>query len=420
MIEWWNEFWAANPDLKYYVSIGTIPFISGFVGWFTNMLALKMTFYPLRFWGLPGFWKIPPFIGWQGIIPRKAGKMASISTDIITERLIPVEEIYSRLDPNRMSKELDPTIQEITGELVEQIGVTTNENIWRLTPQPIKDQIIESVKNESPRLLNQIFQELKANIYNILDLKQLVIKNLTGRNVKKMVEMFQRCGGPEFRFIELSGLYFGFLFGLFQMLTYFVYAEGWTLPVAGVIVGYATNWLALQMIFRPQRPKRYGPVKYQGLFHKRQDEVSKEYAHLVATQILSARNIMNYILFGKTADTFFHLIQSNLVKSIDGMSEITRPAVNLVMGEDKYEHIREFAVEKLTEHVPRTARQLESYMDKALNLEETMYQRLRRLSPEEFEIILRSAFQEDELLLILVGAALGAMAGAAQWLLFFS
>ena len=44
---------------------------------------------------------------------------------------------------------------------------------------------------------------------------------------------------------------------------------------------------------------------------------------------------------------------------------------------------------------------------------------LQALPPEEFEGILRPAFQEEELKLILVGMALGIVAGTAQMILIF-
>ena len=40
--------------------------------------------------------------------------------------------------------------------------------------------------------------------------------------------------GPEFKFIERSGLYFGFLFGIIQMFVWIVYPAGWVLPAAGL------------------------------------------------------------------------------------------------------------------------------------------------------------------------------------------
>ncbi|MEL0027686.1 MAG: DUF445 domain-containing protein, partial [Perlucidibaca sp.] len=66
-------------DMWLYISI---PFISGIIGYVTKVVAIKMMFYPINFWG------IKPFLGWQGIVPRKAEKMATIAVDLMTERLI--------------------------------------------------------------------------------------------------------------------------------------------------------------------------------------------------------------------------------------------------------------------------------------------------------------------------------------------
>lgn len=46
-----------------------------------------------------------------------------------------------------------------------------------------------------------------------------------------------------------------------------------------------------------------------------------------------------------------------------------------------------------------------------------MAEKMSQLPAREFEVILRSAFQEDEMLLIIVGAILGAVVGLGQ--LFF-
>ena len=43
-----------------------IPLISAIVGWFTNVVAIKMMFHPVEFVG------IPPYLGWQGVIPANA------------------------------------------------------------------------------------------------------------------------------------------------------------------------------------------------------------------------------------------------------------------------------------------------------------------------------------------------------------
>ena len=64
------DWLQSNAEIFLYLSI---PITSAVVGWITNVIALKMTFYPLEFIGLK------PFLGWQGIIPSKAAKMSKIS-----------------------------------------------------------------------------------------------------------------------------------------------------------------------------------------------------------------------------------------------------------------------------------------------------------------------------------------------------
>ena len=43
-----------------------------------------------------------------------------------------------------------------------------------------------------------------------------------------------------------------------QALVYFFYKGVWVLPVAGFLVGYGTNWVALKLIFEPAHPRRLG------------------------------------------------------------------------------------------------------------------------------------------------------------------
>ena len=60
----------------------SIPFMSGLIGYITKVVAIQMMFSPLEFKG------IKPFLGWQGIVPRKAEYMAHIACETLTKNLI--------------------------------------------------------------------------------------------------------------------------------------------------------------------------------------------------------------------------------------------------------------------------------------------------------------------------------------------
>lgn len=399
------EFITTHRVLLTYISI---PVTCGFVGWMTNYIALKMTFYPLKFWG------IPPYLGWQGIIPRKAYKMASKAVDMLTTKLIRVDELFENVSSEEMAKKMAPPIKKVTDDLVEDVGQSSNPQVWDLVPEPVKDGIRSQVNNEISPLIAQVLDNIKSNIFEYFDLKNLVIKNLTGNNVKRLNELFMRCGSAEFKFIEMSGLYFGFSLGLIQMGIWYFFAEAWTLPIFGIIVGYATNWLALKMIFRPLREKKYLFFKYQGLFLKRQKEVSKEYADLVANSILTPDKILDSILYGKTADALFDSIQTKIFDALNRIEGLAKPVVTVLVGSAEYEAIRRYIATRILDTVPHSVHQVEKYLGESMGIEKMLYERMVALEPEDFEVLLRTAFQEDEIILILVGAFLGFMVGVGQ------
>jgi len=403
MLDWLQ----AHRDL---LSVLSMPFTYGFIGWFTNWVALKMTFYPIKFWGI-----YPPYLGWQGIIPRKAYKMASKSVDIITGRLLKIEEVFDKVEPEGIEKELRPLVEDMIHETTRDVVEQINPAIWEVMPNDVKENIYKQARAQIPEAFRSIILELRSNILQVFDLKGMVLKKLSGENVKLVVDMFQSVGGPEFKFIERSGLYFGFLLGLIQIGIWYIFPIWWTLPIQGVVVGYLTNYLALEMIFRPYVPTTYfGFIRYQGLFLKRQDEVSKAYAKFVAEKILTARNILEEILYGKAADAVFNIIQNSAIKAVENTATTVKPIISLTVGQEKYKAIRSEIVRKMMTIAPKSIERIEGYVGKAMDLENTMYTRMRALSPQEFESVLRTAFQEDELLLILVGAVLGALVGLGQ------
>jgi uncharacterized membrane protein YheB (UPF0754 family) len=67
--------------------------------------------------------------------------------------------------------------------------------------------------------------------------------------------------------------------------------------------------------------------------------------------------------------------------------------------------------------VPETLTFIEDYAEEAMDIRNTLVQKMRELSAEEFEELIRPAFQQDEWILITVGAVLGFAVGELQVLL---
>ncbi|MDC0662994.1 DUF445 family protein [Marinobacter sp. SS21] len=391
----------------------SMPMISGMVGYVTNVIAIKMMFQPLEFVGKP------PLLGWQGIIPRRAAKMAAISVETITSHLITQEEIFARLDADKVADVLEPALNDIVDDIVDQVMLEYEPGFWEAMPQMVKRKIYQRVKRDAPRLINDIMGQLKLNISQMYDLEDMVVTKLC-QDKGLLNKIFLEVGAAEFRFIGRSGFYFGLMFGLVQMLVWLCFQQGWLLPAFGLLVGYATNAIALKMIFSPKEPVRIGPIAFQGLFMKRQQEVARDYGRLVSSYVLTPANIVEGILKGPYSDKVFDMIGRHVQRAVDEQTTIAKPLVTFAVGTQTYRDMKASAVQRVIAKLPTTLKHIEAYADEALDLENTLSTRLQSLKPDEFEAMLRPAFEQDEWILITVGAALGLAVGVFQLLVMFA
>ncbi len=389
-----------------------IPFISAFVGWITNVLALRMTFHPVEYVGLG------PWIGWQGIIPSRAASMAEKSVDLMLGKLIDLEEQFNRIDPAAVAERSRGEMLIVARNILDRIMNAQARRAWGLTPEAVKAGIAQRVADDLPPVVESMMRDLQENVDDIFDVKSTVIQTLI-EDKALLNEIFLRCGEREFRFIERSGLYFGFLFGLIQTAIWYVYDPWWLLPLAGGFVGYITNFLAIKLIFSPVRAKRIGPWTVQGLFIKRQREVAAEYASVVSDRVLNTRNIFDNILYGKNRQKLVDIIVHHVEGTMDRLTGELPVVQNLAQSSRRYTIAKNIADYYFINHFPIIIHQISGYAERALRLEETFFDRMSNLPPEEFQGFLRPVFQEDEWKLILVGAVLGAIAGALQAYLLF-
>src|SRR5690606_13202859 len=124
--------------------------------------------------------------------------------------------------------------------------------------------------------------------------------------------MFLEVGAKELRFIVNSGLIFGFALGLLTIPLYLTIDSWLVLPLAGVVVGYLTNWIAVRLIFQPIYPHRFGPFVVQGLFMRRQPEVADVYARVIAEDVVTMGNVSDELLAGPRADRTRALVRARL------------------------------------------------------------------------------------------------------------
>ncbi len=120
-----------------------------------------------------------------------------------------------------------------------------------------------------------------------------------------------------------------------------------------MIVGWVTNWVALWMIYEPAEKTKWGPIKMQGLFIRRQPEVAGVYAKIVSEQILTVAEFGKELLYGPQSDRTRILIENAMRPAIDRAVGPARRALRVAVGSREYDQLRDaFASEPVEQSGP--------------------------------------------------------------------
>jgi len=405
MSDWWLEL-STRADLWLLVSM---PFVAAFVGWLTNWLAIKMTFAPIEFVGIKRW-----HLGWQGIIPSKAGKMAGIVVDNSLAKLATLSELFRELEPEKIAAHISQNVGLRLEEYIDEIMTERNAVLWENLPIMVRNRVYARARRQLPEILDNIVDDMAENIEQLIDLKAMVVR-LMQEDKSLVVRVFQQVGRVELKFVVNSGAGFGFLFGLMQVLVYLAFPESWVLPVFGFAVGYLTNWLALNVIFRPVEPLKLGPFCLHGLFMRRKLAVADTFAEFCTRDIINLSNLMTEVMTGGQAHRSKAMIKRHLRPLLE--SGVVRTAIQISMGAEGYANLKSRVADKALEMSLESVSDMHFSRERSGVIQRILSQRMAAMTDTEFQQLLRPAFKEDEWILIMLGAALGAIAGFVQLLL---
>ena len=398
----------------------------------TNWVAIRLMFYPVEFRGVkvPGMEKVSEFLprklqripgvmegkfGWQGIVPSRAAKMGSIAYDNSVDKVASQREFYQQLDPGAVSSYVVTRGKADIFALVDRIIQREHPDLWLDTPQRVKEVVYNQVEVRLPDVTDRLLQRTGENIDELMNVKMMIINHLE-ENPRLLNKMFLEVGDRELKFLVNSGFIFGTLLGCLSV-PLFVYVDAWwVLPVAGAGVGYLTNYIAIKAIFSPVQEHKVGPFRIQGLFIKRQDESVEKYASIVAREVLTVENVARHLLYGPKSDRTRKMIRDSLRPEVDRSVGVAEPLVRAVTGDERYESIRESMSTEPIDYAYDLMKDSQLNRERSQRMEELIAEEMKKLPPEEYVKMLRPAFEEDEWLLIAVGAVLGFAAGWLQLL----
>ncbi|MDO5652143.1 MAG: hypothetical protein Q4G13_08445, partial [Moraxella sp.] len=351
-----------------------------------------------------------------------------------------LDEFFRAMEPEEMADFITDTVDKNLDSLIDEIMQERHSTLWRSLPYAIKRRIYAHVHTQLPEVMKSMVLDLTYNVENLVDMRQMIVNRME-RDRKLMVDMFLRVGKKEINFIWKISAVIGFGFGLVQMVLFYIIPQHWTVPFFATIWGALTNWIAIWMVFNPVEPKfvyfirlfcyqnhhnkrqikfmlphihRYA---WQGGFMKRQEEVSSVFAEIVVKELVTLENIMQEMMYGLHADKTRELMKSHLYEMLD--SPVVSTTLKMGMGQKQMDDFKDTILDKSIDATMIPMRDPKLNTSRASKIFGLFESRIRALTPHEFQNLLRPAFKEDEMTLVVLGGITGFAAGWLHLVLVF-
>ncbi|MBN8669581.1 MAG: DUF445 domain-containing protein [Flavipsychrobacter sp.] len=187
-----------------------IPFISAFIGWFTNWIAIKMLFHPKNPVKVLG-------ITIQGIFPKRQQQFAQKLGVLVATELLHFNDIASKLKDPKQLESVTPYIEEhidtfLRVKLQEKLPVVSMF-IGDSTIGKLKEGMMEEING----LLPEVIGKYADNLSQKMDIEKMVTDKVANFSSDKLEEILTAIMSKEFRFVEIIGGVLGFIIGVIQI-----------------------------------------------------------------------------------------------------------------------------------------------------------------------------------------------------------
>lgn len=191
------------------IGYAALPLVSGFIGWITNRLAVRMIFRPrkpVRVFGLT----------LQGVIPRRQRELARSIGETVERELISHDDLQRVASSPSFTNQLGRAIRARLDEVLSRKlgrGPVMSVLLTGEVASSIKDLLVGEVLKQLPDAIEVVLEGMEAN----LSFQKVVQEKIEGFEMERLERLVYSIASRELRAIEWLGALLGFVIGLVQV-----------------------------------------------------------------------------------------------------------------------------------------------------------------------------------------------------------
>jgi uncharacterized membrane protein YheB (UPF0754 family) len=186
------------------------------------------------------------------------------------------------------------------------------------------------------------------------------------------------------------------------------------IPLTSAFIGWVTNWLAIKMLFHPRKPVRVLGFTLQGIFPRRQPQFAKQIGALVSSELVSFDEIEARITNEENVKKIMPLAEIHIDDFLRNKLKVAFPMIGMLIGEKTIGTLKTIFMNELETIFPIIIKGYVQNLQKDLDLENMVADKIAALSADKLEASLYQALSKELRLAGVLFGVLGFIIGLVQ------
>ena len=182
-------------------------------------------------------------------------------------------------------------------------------------------------------------------------------------------------------------------------------------------IGWITNWVAIKMLFRPHKEINFGLFKIQGLIPKRKAEIGSGIANIIQNELISVKDVISNIDREEFSKRLNKLIDEVLNKNLKKKVKEKFPFLQVFFTDKVAKDIGNAIKSIIMENQEKIFEIFSNYAEENIDFEIIISDKISNFSLDKLEEIITLLAKKELKHIEVIGAVLGMIIGAVQYLI---